>query len=121
MSIIPLLVQHGMNLESSSYASPRARKRRAKWRLAGMIKTATGCIDCGYAAHAAALQFDHINDNKKANVSDLIRSDYSWKTITQEINKCVIRCANCHAIVTAVRREAMNPYQSLNVRMIQVD
>ena len=110
-----------MNLEFSSYASPRARKRRAKWRLTGMIKTATGCIDCGYAAHAAALQFDHTYDNKKANVSDLIRSDYSWKTIKEEIDKCVVRCANCHAIITAYRREVTDLYQSLNVRTTLID
>jgi ribosomal protein L32 len=110
-----------MNSESSSYASPRARKRRAKWRLTGMIKTATGCSDCGYAAHAAALQFDHTDSNKKANVSDLIRSDYSWKTIKEEINKCVVRCSNCHAVITAERREAMDPYQSWNVRTILID
>ena len=86
-----------------------------------MIKTATGCLDCGYAAHAAALQFDHTDSNKKANVSDLIRSDYSWKTIKEEINKCVVRCSNCHAVITAERREAMDPYQSWNVRTTLID
>lgn len=84
--------------------SPRARKRAAKWRLAGIIKTASGCIDCGYAEHAQALQFDHIADNKKASVSNLIRSDYAWSTILEEINKCEIRCANCHAVMTASRK-----------------
>jgi hypothetical protein len=90
---------------STEYSnSARAVKRRNKWHLAGMIKTATGCVDCGYAAHSAALQFDHIDDNKKSNVSDMISSDYGWKTIQEEINKCVIRCANCHAVITAHRR-----------------
>lgn len=81
-----------------------------------MIKKATGCIDCGYAAHAEALQFDHIGDNKKANVSDLIRSDYSWETIQHEIDKCVVRCANCHAVITAVRR-----WNSLSAHMTPID
>ena len=98
-----------------------------------MIKTASGCIDCGYAAHAAALQFDHIDNNKKANVSDLIRSDYGWETIKKEIDKCVVRCANCHAIVTAERRhaevvtaqrrldtQAMDPYPS-NAQKTPID
>lgn len=84
--------------------SPRAKKRAAKWKLAGMIKTANGCVDCGYAKHAQALQFDHISSNKKAAVSNLIRSDYAWTTILIEISKCEIRCANCHAIMTASRR-----------------
>jgi hypothetical protein len=85
--------------------SPRARKRAAKWRLVGMIKKHYGCKDCGYSNHAQALQFDHIDNNKKASVSNLIRSDYSWKTILEEINKCEIRCANCHAVMTANRKD----------------
>lgn len=104
-----------MNIEFSS----RAQKRRRKWYLAGVIKKAQGCIDCGYAAHAEALQFDHIDDNKKANVSDLIRSDYSWETIQKEIDKCVVRCANCHAVITAVRRWELR--QSLNAHMTPID
>jgi len=93
-----------MSFESNLGLSVRARKRRTHWRLAGMIKVASGCIDCGYAAHAAALQFDHTGQDKKGNVSDLIRSDYSWATIMAEINKCDIRCANCHAVKTSHRK-----------------
>ena len=93
-----------MSFESNLGLSSRARKRRTNWRLAGMIKMASGCIDCGYAAHAEALQFDHTGDDKKGNVSDLIRSDYSWTTIMTEINKCEIRCANCHAVKTSHRK-----------------
>ena len=69
-----------------------------------MIKLHRGCIDCGYAEHAVALQFDHVNDDKKMNVSDMIRSDYSWVTIKEEIDKCEVRCSNCHAVKTAERK-----------------
>ena len=93
-----------MSFESSLGLSARAQKRRTNWRLAGMIKIASGCIDCGYAEHAEALQFDHTGRDKKGNVSDLIRSDYSWKTIMEEIDKCEIRCANCHAVKTSHRK-----------------
>lgn len=72
-----------------------------------MIKLAHGCIDCGYAQHAVALQFDHIGDDKKMNVSDMIRSDYSWITILEEIRKCEVRCANCHAVMTQVRKHSI--------------
>ena len=89
----------------SKYAlqSPRARKRAAKWRLAQIHKLAQGCADCGYKKDAYALQFDHVRGDKKKNVSDLIRSDYAWSTILEEINKCEVVCANCHAIRTKVR------------------
>lgn len=93
--------------------SKRARKRAAKWRLSGMIKKFYGCKDCGYAEHAQALQFDHISNNKKASVSNLIRSDYAWSTILEEIDKCEIRCANCHAVMTAYRKTQDENYSSV--------
>ena len=102
-----------MSFESSLGLSARARKRRTNWRLAGMIKVASGCIDCGYAAHAEALQFDHTGDDKKGNVSDLIRSDYSWKTVMIEMNKCEVRCANCHAVRTFQRKRVLEGYSSI--------
>lgn len=88
----------------NAFPSRRARKRGAKWRLAGMIKKERGCVDCGYDKYAVALQFDHISEDKKGSVSNLIRSDYSWKTILKEIEKCEVRCSNCHAVVTARRK-----------------
>ena len=101
-----------MSFESSLGLSARARKRRSHWHLAGMIKVASGCIDCGYAAHAEALQFDHTRNDKKGNVSDLIRSDYSWATIVTEMNKCEVRCANCHAVRTSQRKRVLEGYSS---------
>ena len=88
----------------NDFRSPRARKRGAKWRLAGMIKLAQGCVDCGYDEYAIALQFDHVRGVKKSNVSDLIRRDYAWSTILKEIEKCEVRCSNCHAVMTARRK-----------------
>ena len=104
-----------MSFESSLGCSARARKRRNNWRLAGMIKMASGCIDCGYAAHAEALQFDHTGQDKKGNVSDLIRSDYAWKTIMTEIDKCEVRCANCHAVRTSQRKRVLGEYSSIRL------
>ena len=71
--------------------SKRAKKRAAKWRLSGMIKTSSGCKDCGYNTSPYALQFDHTGDDKKDSVSNLIRSDYSWSTIKTEILKCEVQ------------------------------
>ena len=110
-----------MSFESNLGLSARARKRRNTWRLVGMIKMAAGCIDCGYAAHAEALQFDHIDNNKKASVSNLIRSDYSWVTIMTEINKCEIRCANCHAVKTSQRKRVLEAYSSIRLLDSAVD
>lgn len=95
-----------MHIESRS---ERARKRAIKWRLTQIIKVSRGCHDCGYNAHGVALQFDHLRD-KKANVSNMIRSDYSWETIKEEILKCEVVCANCHALRTKTRKDGQDPY-----------
>jgi len=73
-------------------AADRARATRIRRHIDG-VKMARGCIDCGYAAHPAALDFDHLSD-KSINVS-------SAKSIAQadaEIAKCEVRCANCHRV-----------------------
>lgn len=57
------------------------------------------CIDCK-ESDPIVLEFDHI-DNKEANVSDLARHYASIDRIQREINKCVVRCANCHRRKTA--------------------
>lgn len=103
-----------MNTESNkhinAFPSPRARKRGAKWRLAQIIKLAQGCVDCGYDEYAVALEFDHVRGIKKGGISNLIRSDYAWSTIKTEMEKCVVRCSNCHAVVTARRKFASREF-----------
>ena len=46
------------------------------------------------------LEFDHLRD-KRMNVAKLIQGGYPEKTILLEIEKCEVRCANCHRRKTA--------------------
>lgn len=84
----------------------RNERRAAMWKLVKEYKTKVGCKGCGYNTFAEALQFDHLRD-KKGNVSNLIRSDYGIETIWEEIGKCQVLCANCHAEVTYQRKTAV--------------
>lgn len=61
------------------------------------------CVDCGNC-DPRVLQFDHVRGEKKMPVSNMARFYYSQDTIMNEIKKCDIRCANCHAIRTAMER-----------------
>lgn len=54
------------------------------------------CTDCG-EKDPIVLDFDHKNiKNKFKPVSKLLSGHYSWQSVLSEINKCDIRCANCH-------------------------
>ena len=52
------------------------------------------CIDCGLA-DPLVLEFDHIGLKRK-NVMTMAWEGYGMDTIQIEMNKCEIRCANCH-------------------------
>lgn len=59
------------------------------------------CIDCG-ENNPIVLECDHRYGEVKVNtVSYLVGNAYSWSTIQTEIDKCDVRCANCHRIKTA--------------------
>lgn len=76
----------------------------AKYRFVADIKLASGCVDCGFKASSHALQFDHLPQFEKLfNIGPAIRSK-SKEAVLAEINKCEVRCANCHAVKTALRR-----------------
>ena len=68
------------------------------------LKLLRGCFDCGYDANADALQFDHVRGVKVMTVH---AAAWDPRRMIAEINKCEVRCANCHAIVTQERRRAL--------------
>lgn len=59
------------------------------------------CVDCG-ERNPLLLEFDHLRD-KQADISRLVQMGASWKRIKAEIDKCQVRCANCHRRKTAER------------------
>lgn len=78
---------------------PRAIKtatKRTRNRLLRSAKLTAGCIDCGYAVHPNALDFDHVRGEKSYAVSRLLKDGASWERIWTELDKCDVRCANCH-------------------------
>lgn len=61
------------------------------------------CVDCG-ESDQRVLDFDHVRGSKKADVSHMINSGFSWARIEEEIAKCEVRCANDHRRATHERR-----------------
>ncbi len=58
------------------------------------------CVDCG-EDNPVVLEFDHVKGNKLDSVCNLIRHGCSWAKIYAEIQKCDVRCCNCHRRKTA--------------------
>jgi len=54
------------------------------------------CIDCG-EPDPIVLEFDHMSHfDKRFNIGDSVSGNYSLNSVKSEIEKCEVRCANCH-------------------------
>ncbi len=96
----------------------KSRKRNSKWVFDYL--SSHPCVDCG-EPDVIVLEFDHVKDFKKDNISDLVSNGYSLKTIQAEIEKCEVRCANCHRRVTYKRRidTSLLPNQTSEIAELQ--
>jgi hypothetical protein len=61
------------------------------------------CVDCG-EANPIVLEFDHVRGEKVNSISKLSSLPGPLDKLKTEIQKCVVRCANCHRIKTAIER-----------------
>ena len=80
---------------------PYIQRARAKTKeltdYVRALKESTPCKDCGVQYGFYAMQFDHTDSaNKVGEVAKLSRAG-SMKKLLEEIEKCEIVCANCHA------------------------
>ena len=78
-----------------------ARRLKAKNReiIYGILSKAA-CTDCGIADWRV-LEFDHVTGDKVDNIAYLVAC--KTETLLAEIDKCEIRCKNCHSIITSER------------------
>lgn len=60
------------------------------------------CVDCGNS-DIRVLEFDHIRGTKVNGVGKLMGDGHSIAVIQTEIDKCEVRCRNCHTIKTYER------------------
>lgn len=84
----------------SYYIEKDLKFRRANRKKAYEFLSTKGCVDCG-ERDPIVLDFDHmVIENKEKNISDLM-NQRSWENVLIEIQKCEVRCANCHRRRTA--------------------
>lgn len=60
------------------------------------------CVDCGNS-DIRVLDFDHVRGKKRREVTRLINGGCTSSVLQQEVDKCDVRCKNCHAIKTIER------------------
>lgn len=80
------------------------QRRKDGWRKSQVLMlqylSNLACVDCG-ESDILVLDFDHVRGTKIKPVGFMLRYGFSWKKVKEEIDKCDVRCANCHRRRTA--------------------
>lgn len=84
------------NTRHQNYISQQARGQRRKLEL--IAERGGRCERCGYRENYAALTWYHLEPAQKSFELDLrAMSNRSDEALREEIAKCRLLCANCHA------------------------
>jgi hypothetical protein len=84
----------------------RLKRRDDMAAYVAAIKLSRGCADCGYRAHPAALEFDHLPGfEKRMPVAMIVHRVTTRAALKAEMAKCEVVCANCHRIRTWSRKQ----------------
>jgi hypothetical protein len=79
-------------------AQSNARRAELRRQIVAYLREHP-CVDCG-ETDIVVLEFDHVGA-KTMDVTTLANSGRSWRRVLEEIEACVVRCANCHRKRTA--------------------
>ena len=82
-------------MNKPEYIRARAMKRR---RLLNRFQVFKGCADCGYREDHRALEFHHVEPGLPITTGGVLTG--SRARLKCEMSKCIVLCANCHAIRT---------------------
>ena len=88
--------------DTRSYADRReylitaVHKRRKKIRQMAIEYKGGQCKTCGYNRCIEALEFHHADSlTKDFSISEKGYTR-SWREVQEELDKCILLCANCH-------------------------
>lgn len=88
-------------VDRRQYLIAAVHKRRKKIRTMAVEYKGGKCEECGYDKCIDALEFHHRNSNEKDFSISKKGYTRSWQKVKEEIDKCMLVCANCHREIHA--------------------
>ena len=83
------------------YLINAVRKRRKNIRRMAVEYKGGHCGKCGYNRCIDALEFHHLDSSGKDFSISAKGYTRSWIKVKEELDKCILLCANCHREVHA--------------------
>lgn len=97
--------RHGGHRATTCSACMMARRRKLLKQKLVSYKGGK-CEICGYGKCVSALEFHHINPNEKEFTFSR-GMVFSYKRLVDEVDKCMLLCANCHREIHAGRQSSL--------------
>lgn len=82
--------------DRAEYLKEAVSKRRKKLREMAIEYSGGKCKFCGYNRCKAALEFHHQESSGKDFGISAKGYTRSWEKVREELDKCILVCANCH-------------------------
>ncbi len=87
----------------------RTTRTRRAHKARGIEYLGGKCFDCHGVFHEAIYDFHHTNPKQKDTQPSRLFGN-RWETLQQELDKCVLLCANCHRLRHFIGEERkLNP------------
>ena len=101
-------VCHNLKQSKQAAVNPNTKKnrrdsaRRVKERIRAKLLEYHGgaliCADCKFTSEIYSIfDYHHIDSSTKEHTISSIL-DHKWDTVKEEVDKCVLLCANCHRV-----------------------
>lgn len=90
--------EHYKNNKPKYLVRAKKHREKQKTKLKAIVKDYLlnhPCIDCG-ESRLPCLDFDHVSGEKIRDISKMVHYGWAIQTLTEEMKKCEVRCANCH-------------------------
>ena len=89
------------NIRSFSYCIACERERQFNNTQAFKLKcleykNSMECQHCGYSKYIGAREFHHLDRTTKNESINQLKRNKNWKMVAEELEKCIVLCANCH-------------------------
>ena len=94
-NVIRVEISKNKNITTYWYKSNYKKAHEERIKSSKKLKI-NGCAICGYNKCDTGLDFHHVNPQDKKfrlNISNMGRKN---KALVEELNKCILLCANCH-------------------------
>lgn len=86
----------GTYADRATYLKDAVTKRRRTLRVKAIEYAGGKCMRCGYDRCMEALDFHHRDEQTKSFGISQNGLTRSWDKIREEVDKCILVCANCH-------------------------